>query len=139
MHGSVGLGKSLIMDLFYNACDGSVRSERPGCYGGDEDEYIKQRRPGLGPTTTRRRCHFHEFMLNDHARMHAIKVRRPRCNPVPPVALSLAREARLLCFDEMQVTDVADAMILRRQFGILLDLGVTVIVTSNRPPEGLYE
>ena len=56
--------------------------------------------------------HFHEFMLDVHQRIHAYKANHPRADPIPPVAADLAREARLLCFDEMQITDIADGEIL---------------------------
>ena len=116
IHGSVGVGKSMLMDTFYEVCNSG--------------EPIRRRRL---------RCHFHEFMLDVHQRIHAYKKENPRSDPIPPVAASIAKEARLLAFDEMQITDIADAMILKRLFTILLDLGVVVVATSNRPPESLYE
>jgi protein AFG1 len=126
IHGSVGVGKSMIMDLFYSICaDGLTIPE-------EEIEYTPIKR-------SRKRCHFHEFMLDVHQRIHAYKRIHPREDPIPPVAASLAKEARLLCFDEMQITDIADAMIMKRLLTILLDLGVVVVTTSNRPPSGLYE
>mmetsp|Transcript_37926 Transcript_37926/g.61979 ORF Transcript_37926/g.61979 Transcript_37926/m.61979 type:complete len:173 (+) Transcript_37926:1-519(+) len=78
-------------------------------------------------------------MLDVHQRIHAYKAMHPRSDPIPPVAAALAKEARLLCFDEMQITDIADAMIIKRLFTILLDLGVVIVTTANRPPCGLYE
>ena len=114
--------------------------------GGGDAEDVRHRRREEGPKTTMppipggtRRCHFHEFMLDVHGRIHRHKLGNPKSDPIPPVAASLAREARLLCLDEMQITDIADAMIMRRLMTTLLDLGVVVVTTSNRPPWLLYE
>jgi cell division protein ZapE len=85
----------------------------------------------------RRRVHFHEFMLEVHARLRAERAKEEG-DPIPPVARDLAEEAKLLCFDEMVINNSADAMILSRLFAHLLDAGVTVITTSNRPPGDLY-
>lgn len=85
----------------------------------------------------KRRVHFHEFMLETHERLRAVREREDG-DPIEPVAEEIAREARLLCFDEMQVTNPADAMILSRLLGKLLAHGVKVVTTSNRPPHELY-
>ncbi len=113
--GSVGRGKTLLMDMFFDHA-GNIK---------------------------KRRIHFHDFMQDVHTRIHAqrqlVKNSKTReTDPIPPVARALAREAKLLCFDEFSVTDVADAMILSRLFTIMFEQGVTVVVTSNVSPDGLY-
>ncbi len=107
--GGVGRGKSMLMDLFFR-------------HVGD---------------VAKRRTHFHAFMLEIHARIARQRATDPG-DPIPPVARAMAAEARLLCLDEMQVTNVADAMILSRLFEGLLAAGVTVVTTSNRAPSDLY-
>jgi len=82
---------------------------------------------------------YHTLHTDVHQRIHNYKTKHPKADPIPPVAASIAIESRLLCFDEMQITDIADAMIIKRLFTILLDLGVVIVTTSNRPPCGLYE
>jgi cell division protein ZapE len=109
MWGGVGRGKSMLMDLAFCSIE----------------------------VAPKRRVHFHEFMLEVHERLRAERSREAG-DPIPPVARALAAEARLLCFDEMVVGNPADAMILSRLFSRLLDEGVTVITTSNRPPRDLY-
>ncbi|MGF1454154.1 MAG: cell division protein ZapE [Alphaproteobacteria bacterium] len=125
--GGVGRGKSMLMDLFYD----SVRIE------------------------AKRRVHFHAFMIQIHGLIRewraldgAAKRRRLRDlglpgsvgdDPIPPVARQISKAATLLCFDELQVTDVADAMILGRFFAALFDDGVIVVSTSNRAPGALYQ
>jgi cell division protein ZapE len=86
----------------------------------------------------KRRVHFHEFMLETHGRLRMAR-EREEGDPIEPVAEEIAAEATLLCFDEMQVTNPADAMILSRLFGKLLDEGVKVVTTSNRQPRDLYK
>jgi cell division protein ZapE len=86
----------------------------------------------------KRRVHFHEFMLETHGRLRIAR-EREEGDPIEPVAEEIAAEATLLCFDEMQVTNPADAMILSRLFGKLLDEGVKVVTTSNRQPRDLYK
>ena len=108
--GDVGRGKSMLMDLFF--------------------ECVKVRR--------KRRVHFAEFMLEVHERL-AQERRKEAGDPIPPVAAALAEEARLLAFDEMMVTNSPDAMILSRLFTELLAKRVTVVTTSNRPPDDLYK
>ena len=112
IHGSVGVGKSFLMDLFYASVNAPI---------------------------TKRRVHFHEFMLDVHHRIYVYKQKYPRDDAIPVIAQQLAQEAQLLCFDEFQVTDVADAMILQRLFSILLECNVVVVATSNRSPDSLYE
>ena len=107
--GGVGRGKSMLMDLAFESI----------------------------PAEPKRRVHFHEFMLEVHERLRAERVKEEG-DPIPPVARSIAAEARLLAFDEMVINNAADAMILSRLFGQLLEKGVTVVTTSNRPPGDLY-
>jgi len=107
--GGVGRGKSMLMDLAFEQLD-------------------------IHP---KRRVHFHEFMLETHERLRKARQREER-DPMEPVAEEIAADAALLCFDEMQVTNPADAMILSRLFGKLLEQGVRVVTTSNRPPRDLY-
>ncbi len=108
--GGVGRGKSMLMDLFFDHA----------------------------AITPKRRIHFHQFMLETHARIHRQRQRDPG-DPIPAVANLWAAEAKLLCFDEMQVNNVADAMILSRLFTALLDAGTLVVTTSNRAPKDLYK
>ncbi len=108
--GGVGRGKSMLMDLAFAQID-------------------------IAP---KRRVHFHEFMLETHERLRAAR-QTEQGDPIEPVAEQIAAEAKLLCFDEMQVTNPADAMILSRLFGKLLEEGVKVVTTSNRPPTDLYK
>lgn len=108
--GGVGRGKSMLMDLFYE----SVRIKR------------------------KRRAHFHEFMLDIHARLKVERAKEEG-DPIPPLVETLADEARLLCFDEMVVNNTADAAIMSRLFSGLIANGVTVVTTSNRHPDDLYK
>ncbi len=110
LYGGVGRGKSMLMDLFFDAA----------------------------PVAPKRRVHFHAFMQEVHAAIHVERA-RAEGDPMRPVADAVADGAALLCFDEMQVSDITDAMLVGRLFERLFERGTVVVATSNRHPDALYE
>lgn len=114
LYGDVGSGKTMLMDLFFDTLPSSVHSKT--------------------------RIHFHNFMQDVHKRLHKMKMSHGSdVDAVPFVAAEIATEANVLCFDEFQCTDVADAMILRRLLEALMAHGVVLVTTSNRHPNDLYK
>ncbi len=116
-YGGVGIGKTMLMDLFYKCC--------------------------LPILPNTRRDHFHAFMLDVHNRMHKYRnspeFRKNKSNAVNYIANQIANETKMLCLDELQVTDIADAAILRSLFGTLFERECMVVATSNRAPNELYK
>ncbi len=108
--GGVGRGKSMVMDLFV--------------------EHLA--------LPAKRRVHFHAFMQEIHRGMHEAR-KRGVDDALKPVADAVARDVRLLAFDEIQITDITDAMVVGRLFQLLMDQGVVIVTTSNREPEDLYK
>ncbi len=116
IYGGVGCGKSMLMDLFY--------------------EHV--------PVKQKRRVHFHEFMADIHHQIYQFRKQRQagkikEQDPIAFVADQLAKQVCLLCFDEFQVRDIADASILARLFKAFFERGIFLIMTSNRAPEALYK
>ncbi len=112
MHGGVGRGKSMVMDLFFAHLPVQVK---------------------------KRRVHFHSFMIETHDWLHAKRDGKAVDNLLPAYAKHVANDSKVLCFDEFHVTDVTDAMILSRLFTALIDYGVVIVSTSNWTPDRLYE
>ncbi|OMJ27841.1 Lactation elevated protein 1 [Smittium culicis] len=114
-YGNVGTGKTMIMDMFYNSLS----------------------------TNKKLRVHFHSFMLKVHAKIQEIKelnlANKQSSSPISIIAKNLSAQANIICFDEFQVVDIADAMILRQLLTHLIKNNVLFIFTSNRPPDDLYK
>lgn len=108
--GGVGRGKSMLMDMFFAATD----------------------------IPAKRRVHFHAFMQEIHRAIHLVR-KTGADDALAPVAADIAGKVRLLAFDEMQISDITDAMIVGRLFDLLLDQGVAIVTTSNRAPQDLYK
>ncbi|CAI4210878.1 unnamed protein product [Parascedosporium putredinis] len=114
LYGDVGSGKTMLMDLFYDTLPSSIK--------------------------TKTRIHFHHFMQDVHKRSHKLKQEHGiDIDTIPFIAADIAQQGSVLCFDEFQCTDVADAMILRRLLEALMSHGVVLVTTSNRHPDELYK
>lgn len=116
LHGPVGRGKSMLMDIFYDSIPLGIKA---------------------------RRVHFHQFMIEVHDYIHSRRMHdgilEDMDAALPSLALVISNRSRVLCFDEFHVTDVADAMLLSRLFTAMMEQGISLVLTSNWPPDDLYK
>ena len=112
LYGTPGAGKTMMMDIFFNA---------------------------LPPNIQKMNIHFHEFMLQTHRALSHLRKNNDAANPLQIIAKAIKDVAKIICFDEFHVTDVADAMILKNLFQALFDHNIILIATSNFAPQQLYE
>ncbi len=116
LHGPVGRGKSMMMDMFYDSIPLGIK---------------------------KRRVHFHQFMIEVHDYIHSRRtddgILEDMDAALPSLALVISNRSRVLCFDEFHVTDVADAMLLSRLFTAMFDQGISIVITSNWLPDDLYK
>ena len=120
IHGGVGRGKTMLMDMFFDALDADNGSSSGAAMLG------------------KWRLHFHDFMVLAQDLIHAARKSNPD-DPIASVADQLITRGKIICFDEMEVRDIADAMILARLFTALFDRGAIVVTTSNRHADDLYK
>ena len=112
IYGGVGRGKSMLMDIFFDTV------------------HLRDKR----------RVHFHAFLQEIHTHFNDFRKKNPKGgDPIPHVTRLIAEKATLLCFDELQVVNIVDAMIIGRLFEGLFKYGVIIVATSNRPPDDLYK
>jgi protein AFG1 len=112
LYGGVGCGKTFMMDMFYDSL----------------------------PSSHKKRVHFDDFMIDTHKRLHQLKKKNDQSEFIlDTLTTELINSAHVLCFDEFQVTDIADAMLLKNMFTLLFNKGVVVVATSNRGPTELYK
>jgi cell division protein ZapE len=125
LYGGVGTGKTFVLDLFYHCLSARHEAEALGSWGD-------------GPPAAR--VHFHQFMAEVNKQIYLMRAGNHEGDPIPDLAdKMLAEHGAVLCFDEFQVTDVADAMVINRLFTCLFCRGAIVVATSNRPPDDLYK
>ena len=110
IHGGVGTGKSMLMDIFYSELS----------------------------SKNKLRTHFHSFMQDTHDQINSARI-KGFADPISTVAKEISRNVSVLCFDEFQITDITDAMLVGRLFSILIGKGTFIIITSNRHPDDLYK
>ena len=125
LYGGVGTGKTFVLDLFFHCLTTRHEAEAMGSWGD-------------GPPAAR--VHFHQFMAQVNKQIYLMRAGNHEGDPIPDLAdQMLSEHGAVLCFDEFQVTDVADAMVINRLFTCLFCRGAIVVATSNRPPNDLYK